>query len=486
VAYRVLADPASGGKAIGVKRPRRPNRRGWIAAAAGAIVLFAAAGTAWWYRERAAEGPVEAAALPLPDQPSIAVLPFDNLSGDPDQEYFADGITEDLITDLSKSSGLFVIARNSSFRYKDMAVDPEKVARELGVRYLLEGSVRRVGDQVRINAQLIDATTTGHVWAERYDGSLADVFALQDRVTQRIVDALAVSLTAREQRTRDRAETAVPAAYDALLEGWEHFQMRTPAHYAKALEYFQQAVELDPDYARAHAAIASVYWRSWWEGWYPLLGLGTSATEAVPDGFAPAPGLAVVHLERAMDAPTPLAHQVAAQMRLWRGRYDDAIAEAEQSVALDPSDADSRAVLAEVLIYCGRPEEAITAIGAARRLDPHNAARYAYLEGFARFGLGEFDAAAQLLERALELGPDLWPPERTTYREADCDPCELLLAVYGYLGGRDEGIHAMHDRLDATWGTVGININTVLAYRPFKEADDRERFAEGLRRAGLR
>ena len=137
-----------------------------------------------------------------------------------------------------------------------MAVDPKKVARELGVRYLLEGSVRRVDDQVRINAQLIDATTSGHVWAERYDGSLADVFALQDQVTQKIVDALAVSLAAREQRTRERAETAVPAAYDAFLKGWEHFQKRTPEQYANALEYFQQAVELDPDYARAHAAIA--------------------------------------------------------------------------------------------------------------------------------------------------------------------------------------------------------------------------------------
>jgi TolB-like protein/class 3 adenylate cyclase/Flp pilus assembly protein TadD len=475
VAYRVLADPDSGGKAIGVKRARRPSRRGWVAAAAGAIVLVAAAGTAWWYRDRATEGPVEAAAaLPLPDQPSIAVLPFDNLSGDPDQEYFADGITEDLITDLSKSSGLFVIARNSSFRYKDMAVDPEKVARELGVRYLLEGSVRRVGDQVRINAQLIDATTTGHVWAERYDGSLADVFALQDRVTQKIVDALAVSLTAREPRTRERAETAVPEAYDAFLEGWEHFRMRTPEHYAKALKYFQQAVELDPDYARAHAAIASVYWRSFAEGWTPMLGVGTYEAE----------NAAAEHLERAMVEPTSLAHQVAAQMRLRKARYDDAIAAAEQGVALDPSDADSRAVLAEVLIYCGRPEEALAAIEAARRLDPHNAARYAYLEGFARFGLDQFDAAAQLLERALELGPDLWPPETTTYSEADCDPCELLLAVYGYLGGRDDEIQAMRDRLDATWGTVGININTVLAYRPFKEAGDRERFAEGLRRAG--
>jgi adenylate cyclase len=241
--YRVLAYPDPFPKGA-----RRQSWRRSIAATAAAVVLMAAAGTAWWYRDRAADGPPEttAAALPLPDMPSIAVLPFDNLSGDPDQAYFADGITEDLTTDLSKSSGMFVIARNSSFRYKGVAVDPKTVARELGVRYLLEGSVQRVRDQVRINAQLIDATTSGHVWAERYDGTLADVFALQDRVTRRIVDALAVSLTAREQRAREETETDVSEAYDAFLKGWEHFQVRTPEHYGKALVYFQHAVKLDP------------------------------------------------------------------------------------------------------------------------------------------------------------------------------------------------------------------------------------------------
>jgi adenylate cyclase len=310
-----------------------------------------------------------------------------------------------------------------------------------------------------------------------------DLFALQDRVTVKIVDALALNLTARDGQLQQRAETDSPAAYDAFLQGSEHYLKRTPEHYVKALEYFERAVALDPDYARAHAAIASVYWKSWREEWYPLLGLGT-ATRPFAAGFAPVAGLADRHLERAMTAPTPLSHQVAAQMRLWRGRYDEAISQAEQAVALDPNDADSRAVLAEILIYCGKPEEAIRAIEVARRLDPHNEARYAHLEGFARFGLEQFDAAAQHLERALELGPDLWPAG-TTYRDAYCDPCELLLAAYGYLEGHDDGNQALLNRILTRWGTHGMNVQTAVAYRRFKEPGDRERFAEGLRRAGL-
>jgi adenylate cyclase len=475
--YRLVSDSGSIVRPSRLGHVRRSTWQWGVAAGAAAVVLIVAAGTGWWYREQAAEGRVGvAAALPLPDKPSIAVLPFDNLSGDPEQEYFADGITEDLITDLSKTSGLFVIARNSSFRYKDSPVDPQQVASDLGVRYLLEGSVRRVGDQVRINAQLIDMTTGGHVWAERYDGSLSDVFALQDRVTQRIVDALAVSLTAREQQAQERAETAVPEAYDAFLKGWEHAQKRTPEQYAKALEYFQQAVELDPDYARAHAAIASVYWKSWWEGWYATLGMSTSGARDA----------AAESLRRAMAEPSPLAHQVAAQILLGKGQHDDAIVEARKAVDLNPNDAVSRAVLAETLIYSGRPEEALTAIAVARRLDPYDEARYAYLEGFARFGMEQFDAAAQLLERALELGSDLWPPEPTTYREADCDPCEFLLAAYGYLGGRDRDIQATRNRLTGTWNAEMMVVRTIVGYRPFKEKSDAERFAEGLRRAGLR
>jgi adenylate cyclase len=218
-----------------------------------------------------------------------------------------------------------------------------------------------------------------------------------------------------------------------------------------------------------------VYWRSWWEGWHSALAVGTSEVEVA----------AAHHLEQAMVEPGSLAHQITAQMRLWDGRYDDALAEADKAVALDPSDADARAVLAEVLIYVGEPAAALAAIEEARRLDPHNQARYAYLEGFARFNLEEFEAAAALLERALELGPDLWP-ESKSYGAAHCDPCELLLAAYGYLGGPEEKTRAIRDRLaGVSWGLHMLTVRTIVAFQPFKQPTDAGRVAEGLRLAGL-
>ena len=209
----------------------------------------------------------------MPDKPSIAVLPFDNLSGDPEQGYFADGMTEDLITDLSNLSGIFVIARNSSWAYKDKPTKVQQVAEDLGVRYVLEGSVRRDGDAIRINAQLIDALNGHHVWAERYDGSASDVFALQDKVIRQIVAALAVNLTSEETAQVADAETDVPRAYDAFLQGWNHFRTETTDDNTKAIAFFEQAVELDPGYGRAYAALAAAYWRIVTSGWQSAVGI---------------------------------------------------------------------------------------------------------------------------------------------------------------------------------------------------------------------
>jgi TolB-like protein len=250
--YRLLTEPEDAGRMIGEKKPKAGK---WRFAALGAFALiFVMAGalTIWNYYLRPAIeiGSVERMALPLPDKPSIAVLPFENLSGDPEQEYFSDGITEDLITDLSKISGLFVIARNSVFIYKEKAVKIAEVGRELGVRYVLEGSVRKANGRVRITAQLVDTTTEGHLWAERYDQDLKNIFALQDEVTQKIVAALAVKLTEDEQKRLDRKYTDNIESYDYYLRGLEYFNRFTKEANVQARQMHQKAIDLDPKYGQ--------------------------------------------------------------------------------------------------------------------------------------------------------------------------------------------------------------------------------------------
>ena len=201
----------------------------------------------------------------------MAVLPFANMSADPGQAYFADGMTDNLITDLSQIPGLFVISRNSTFAYKDKPIDPRQAAKELGVRYVLEGSVQRSADEVRINAQLIDAVTGGHVWADRFDGSLANVFALQDKVTRSIAAALALRLTASVQNALGKNETDNPAAYDLFLRGLDHMRRRTPQEFANAIPLFEQAVKLDSEYGQAYAALSWIYVLSYQRRWFDVL-----------------------------------------------------------------------------------------------------------------------------------------------------------------------------------------------------------------------
>ncbi len=427
-------------------KARRPMRHVVVASGAAAMLIVAVGVITWLMPWTPTIEPASEArmAFPLPDKPSIAVLPFANMSGDPEQGYFADGMTEDLITDLSKVAGLFVIARNSTFAYKGKSPEIRQVAEELGVRYVLEGSVRRADNQVRINAQLIDATTGGHVWAERYDGSLANVFAMQDEVTQKIVTALAVNLTTEEKGAQARIETKNPKAYDAFLRGWQHYLRRTPDHYVKARGYFETAIELDPKYSRAYAALASVYWKSLFEGWYPAEEIDRDTLKA----------RAREYLDLAMTNPTALAHQVAAYMHLWRGRWDEAVAAGQRAVDRDPNDADSHVTLAEMLIYAGNPRQALDLIAKARRLDPHNQGYHAYLSGLAQFGLEQFNVAAASLERALELNPEIWL-QREEFGPDWCAPCLPLAAAYAYLGRKQEA-QVLLRRLREGWANANV------------------------------
>jgi TolB-like protein/Tfp pilus assembly protein PilF len=398
--------------------------------------------------------------LSLPDKPSIAVLPFENMSDDPKQEYFADGLTDDLITDLSKISGLFVIARNSTFTYKGKPVKVQKVAEDLGVRYVLEGSVRKAGDKVRINAQLVDATTGHHLWAERFDSTLGDIFALQDRFTRKIVAALAVKLTAGEQELVTQRGTQNVQAYDAYLQGWEYLERATREDLVEAVNYFKKAIELDSNYSRAHAALARAYGFSMERGFDHDL------------GWTDASSLRDKHLQMAMKNPTPYTYRAVAKSRLYQRKYEEAIAAAERALVLAPNDTDSLFSMARVLIYSGRPAEGLEYLQKAIRLNPHYPAYYLWWVGLAQFSLEHYEEAVTSYERLLERSPK--------------SSVMILAASHAYLSRQQEAADVFTKYLHMRGNTgPGVPAENFLKYYPFKDSKDADRFVDGLLKAGL-
>jgi TolB-like protein len=310
--------------------------------------------------ETEAPDPQVSRKLKLPDKPSIAVLPFTNMSDDPKQEYFSDGMAEDLMTDLSKISGLLVISRNSAFAYKGTSIEAKQIAEKLGVRYLLEGSVRKAGEQVRINAQLIDATTDHHLWAERYDGEMDNIFDLQDKITQKIVAALAVKLTEGEQEGLLSRETSNIAAHDALLKGMDCLSRNNANQTARALSYFEKAIELDPNYGRAYAGLAIAYEYARDFGMWERLGISFQETS-----------LFMHHYQNlAIKNPTSIARALNGYTLAYERRFEEAIAELEQAIVLDPNDARSNWLMSCVLTWGGRPKEGIEYAKRALRIDP--------------------------------------------------------------------------------------------------------------------
>jgi TolB-like protein/class 3 adenylate cyclase len=443
-------------------------RRGTVVAAIGAAVVVLAGGAVvlWQFAERQ-ETVSEQAALPLPDKPSIAVLPFVNMSDDPSQEYFADGMTEDLITDLSKLSGLFVIARNSVFVYKGQAVDVKKVARDLGVRYVLEGSVRRDGDRVRINAQLIDSNDLGHVWSERYDAQLDDIFALQDKVNKNIIDALAVQLSPGDNVRQATPETLSAQAHDAFLQGWAHYLQATPEDYVKAVPLFEQASQRDARYGRAYAALASIYNNARAKGWQAYLGLTPD------DAFEKA----LEYLDISNRYPTPLGHQVSSEFFSNAGKHDEAIAEAARAIELNINDPAGHFAMAKSLAYDGQSRKAIEMIEKAMRLNPYYPPDYLFYLGMGQFGMELFEDAVETLEEAR--GRVLDDPGILTF----------LIATYGFLGRATDStsalaqLHGLGNNAVIDWrlGTTVLDVNIW----PFKDPADIERLRAGLRLAGM-
>jgi TolB-like protein/class 3 adenylate cyclase len=470
-AYRVLSYPgAAPHRVIWAKKAIVGKIRKAALALAAVLVIAFGAVVIWNIYLRPSILTIEAAsvermAFPLPDKPSIAVLPFVNMSENAKQEYFSDGITEDLITDLSKISGLFVIARSSVFTYKNKPVQIRQVAEELGVRYVLEGSVRRAADQVRINAQLIDATTGGHLWAERYDGKMENVFALQDRITQKIVSALEVKLTAGEEKQIARNETDSTEAYETFLKGWAHYWQDTRDDLVQAIPYLEQAVKLDPNYSRAYAALAASYWRCSLLDWNSSLGLTSSETEEKAKQF----------LREAIKDPTPLAHFVASSMHRTEGRYQESIDDATRAIVLDANDPVGYVAMAKALIYAGRPAEGADAIKKAMRLNPHYPPAYLRTLGFAQFGMEQFEEAAASYEEAIKRDPK----EEWQHLE--------LAATYGQLGREQKAKSALKtfNELRAEAGKNYTFTMQVIGLWGFKEQKDEERWREGLRRAGV-
>jgi adenylate cyclase len=296
--------------------------------------------------------------LPLPDKPSIAVLPFVNMSDDPEQEYFSDGITEDIITNISKVSGLFVISRNSSFLYKGKQVKIQEVAKDLGVHYVLEGSVRRAGDKVRITAQLIDGNTENHVWAEKYDRELKDIFSVQDDVTQKVVSELAVALTATESDRLPRKHTKNFEAYDMYLRTKKELYGQKKENTLKALEMSQRVTDLDPNFAGGYQIQSFLLSRAIRFGW----------SESPSEDLEKALELAQKAIS--VDEKFPLSYVALASVYLTQGKHDEALAAANRAAAILPGDSDTLVWLGYYLNWVGRAEEAITAIKKARELNP--------------------------------------------------------------------------------------------------------------------
>jgi TolB-like protein len=471
--YRVLSFP--GAAAHRVVQAKEALGKKWrkAALAIAAIVFVGAAIVSWYFyfqpsRPQVEVASVEKMAFPLPDKPSIAVLPFVNMSEDAKQEYFSDGITEDLITDLSKISGLFVIARNSVFTYKSKPVQIRQVAEDLGVRYVLEGSVRRMGNQVRINAQLIDATTGGHLWAERYDDKMENVFALQDRITQKIVSALKVKLTAGEEKQIVHRETNSTEAYEAFLKGYAHYRFKTPDDFDQAIPYLEEAINKDPNYGRAYAALADVYWeiaKTSWKSWMDSHDLSRAEILVKAENY----------LQRAMKDPTPLAHFVASDMRRGQGRHQDSITEATRAIALDAGDPAGYLAMARALIWAGSPVEGADFIHKAMRLDPNYPPEYLHWLGVAQFGMERFEEAATTLEEAIR---------RSTYTETPL----WLAATYGHLGRVEEAkqaIQTFREREAKTGWFFDIRTLAFVDIWWFKEQADIDRLRKGLSIAGV-
>ena len=393
-------------------------------------------------------------------KPSIAVLPFVNASDDPKQEYFSDGISEDIITDLSKLGGLMVISRNSSFTYKGRPVDVRTVGRDLGVHSVLEGSVRRAGARVRITAQLVDAESGAQVWAERYDRDVTDLFELQDEVTRQIVAALRVNLTSKEKARLGDGGTASLEAYDHFLRGREFLygEPKSLAKFETAVEEFNSAISLDPNYAQAYAGLGWAYVFDYQNGW----------TADRDQSLALARRNADVAVEK--DANEPAARFALFLAAAFEKDFERASAEAQMAVTLNPNFALGYNSLGTIRLFAGEPMAAVPLIEQAMRLDPAWTKQYLHFLGVAYLVAGKYETAAAIFRQRIIQAPE------TDFSRAG------LTSALGHLGEFEEARRVWRELMEIN---PKYTFSGHFGRQPFRRAEDLERIAQGLRLAGL-
>jgi adenylate cyclase len=398
-------------------------------------------------------------ALPLPDRPSIAVLPFNNLSGDRDQEYFADGLVEDIITGLSRVRSFFVIARNSSFTYKGRAVDVRQVSRELGVRYVLEGSIRKAGPRVRITGQLIDATTGHHVWADRFDGEIKDIFELQDKITESVVGAVEPSIRLQEIKQARAKPTSYITAYDLYLRALPHFYSMTREGFAEVRKLTNEALSIDPDFTLAKALGAYIRSISVSQCWHE------------PDDIRVAVRMAREVLAEARDDPTSL--RFAAQVLAYSAKdYESALGAIDRSLYLNPNSAQGYTGGGWVNAYAGRPLIAIDHFERAMRLSPIDPEK-----GIALSGIGMSHLMLERFEEALTWGASALQ-EMPNYGSSHRVVIGALVGL-----GRLEEARTAASRLLEVFPSYTLSLQKEI--NPWRDEAFAERYVEALRIAGI-
>ena len=466
-AYRVVMEPRIT-KARGVPSKRTSRIKGGKIALAGGIALVLAVTVTLLWHFYLRDYPVErnvikGHAVPLLDKPAIAVLAFDNLSGDADQEYIGDGISESIISALSKISEMVVIDRNSAFSYKGKPVKVQQVAQDLGVRYILEGSAQSIGDRVRITAQLINAATGRHLWSERYDRDLKDLFALQDEITQKIILELQVKLTQGEQARVSHQSTTHLEAWDCAVRGLRLFEEASRENNDKAMALFQRAVELDPGYVWAWVRLA----------WTHLAACRYSASPS--ESFKKAAQIARKTL--AMDPSDPDVHALLGNIHSRQNRYEEAISEGKKAIALGPANAQAHVLLAVTMNSVGQFDEAITLVKQAMRLHPYYPAYYLMWLGTAYRMTGRYDEALAAYQQLFD---------RAEKGEFPLLGAHLFMAeVYAEMGRAEEARNRVEAvrTLDPRFSLE--RVGRLATYR-YEDPANLERRLDALRKAGMR